>query len=246
MYLTFYFQGEPFIHPDFLKMVQLASENKMYTSTSTNAHFLTEETAEEIVKSGLDRIIISIDGTTQETYSDYRVNGDLEKVLSGTKNLISAKRKFKKGPYVIFQFLVTANNEHQIAEIKKIAKDLGVDEVKLKSIQVYEYEDGNSLLPSIEKYSRYKKEPNGKWVIKGKQQNSCWRMWNSCVVTWDGNVVPCCFDKDAEYAMGNTYSKSFKEVWKNQQYKGFRKSVLHSRKNIDICKNCSEGTKVWV
>ena len=86
MYLTFYFQGEPYLHPDFLGMVQFAQKRKIYTATSTNAHYLSPDMAEKTVRSGLDKLIISIDGTTQETYEQYRVGGQLKKVLEGTKN----------------------------------------------------------------------------------------------------------------------------------------------------------------
>src|SRR5687767_13330937 len=64
MYLVFYFQGEPYLNPDFLEMVQYASSKKIYTATSTNAHYLNDRNAKRTVESGLDRLIISIDGTT--------------------------------------------------------------------------------------------------------------------------------------------------------------------------------------
>ncbi|NNE55009.1 MAG: radical SAM protein, partial [Flavobacteriales bacterium] len=83
-YLTFYFQGEPYINPDFLKMVRMASDRNIYTATSTNAHFISKETAQQTIESGLDRMIISIDGTTQEVYEQYRKGGSLERVLEGT------------------------------------------------------------------------------------------------------------------------------------------------------------------
>ncbi len=72
LYLTFYFQGEPYLNPDFLDMVQYASSKKIYTATSTNAHYLDDDNARRTVESGLDRLIISLDGTTQEVYSQYR------------------------------------------------------------------------------------------------------------------------------------------------------------------------------
>jgi len=81
LYLIFYFQGEPYLNPDFLKMVQFAHQKGIYTATSTNAHYLTDEKARETVESGLDRLIISIDGTTQDVYEQYRVGGQLNKVL---------------------------------------------------------------------------------------------------------------------------------------------------------------------
>ena len=246
IYLYFYFQGEPYMHPKFLELVKYASQKKIYTVTSTNAHFLTERKARETIESGLDRILISIDGTTQETYEQYRIGGSLEKVIEGTKNLVRAKREMKsKTPHIIFQFLVVKPNEHQIAELETLAKEIGVDEVKLKTAQVYDFENGNNLIPTIEKYSRYQKQSNGKYKIKNELLNHCWKLWHSTVITWDGKIVPCCFDKDAQHQLGDLNSKTFAEIWQSDLYQSFRSRILKSRKEIDICTNCSEGTKVW-
>lgn len=246
VYGYFYFQGEPFMHPKFLDLVRFAKSKNVYSVTSTNAHFLTERKARETVESGLDRIIVSIDGTTQEVYEKYRRGGSLEKVIQGTKNLIAAKQALKsKTPHIILQFLVVRPNEHQIEDVKKLGRELGVDEVKLKTAQIYDYENGNDLIPLNEKYSRYKKLKNGKYAIKSKLKNHCWKLWHSAEITWDGKVLPCCFDKDAKYKMGNAFSESFKKIWKNGKYHGFRKQILKGRDQIDICRNCSEGLKVW-
>ncbi|MCW5906438.1 MAG: SPASM domain-containing protein [Chitinophagales bacterium] len=246
IYLYFYFQGEPYLHPKFLDLVKYASEKKIYTVTSTNAHFLTERKARETVESGLDRILISIDGTTQKTYEQYRVGGSLEKVLEGAKNLVRAKRELRsKTPHIVFQFLVVKPNEHQIEEVKQLAQEIGVDEVKLKTAQVYDFENGNKLIPTLDKYSRYRKQANGKYKIKNEMHNHCWKLWHSTVITWDGKVVPCCFDKDAQHQLGDLHTKSFAEIWESGLYQSFRSRILKSRKEIDICTNCSEGTKVW-
>ncbi len=245
-YLNFYFQGEPFIHNEILQFISKASAAGIYTSTSTNAHFITEERAEEIIRSGLDRILISIDGTTQEVYEQYRVNGTLQKVLDGTKLLVEARKNLKsKTPHIIFQFLVVRPNEHQIEDAKQLANEYKVDEIRFKTAQVYDYENGNPLIPTIEKYSRYKRHANGKFSVKSSLENHCWRMWSGAVVTWDGKVVPCCFDKDATHEMGNLSKENFNSIWKGPTYTAFRKQLLKGRKEIDICKNCSEGTKVW-
>lgn len=246
IYLTFYFQGEPYLNPNFLDMVKYASGKGIYTSTSTNAHYLNEEQAIKTVESKLDRLIISIDGTTQKTYQQYRIGGTLQKVIDGTKNIITAKKTLKsKTPHIVFQFLVVKPNEHQLNDVKKLAKELGVDEVIFKTAQVYDFENGNPLIPENIKYSRYKKNADGTYSIKNKLLNQCWRMWSSCVVTWDGVVVPCCFDKDAKHQLGDLKQQTFKELWKSDKYQNFRQSILKSRQEIDICKNCSEGTKVW-
>lgn len=247
LYLIFYFQGEPYLNPAFLDMVRYASDKRIYTATSTNAHYLTKENAQRTVSSGLDRLIISIDGTTQEVYQQYRKGGHLEKVLQGARNIVAAKKEARSStPLVIFQFLVVKPNEHQIEEVKALAKEIGVDAVWFKTAQVYDYEnDPNGLITTIDKYSRYKKDRNGKYFPKNKLANRCWRLWHANVITWDGLVVPCCFDKDAQHQLGDLKSMSFRETWRNANYKVFRRSLMNGRKNIDICSNCSEGVHVW-
>ncbi|MBI3232703.1 MAG: SPASM domain-containing protein [Bacteroidetes bacterium] len=248
-YLTLYFQGEPYLNPDFLKFVSYASSKNIYTATSTNCHHMTKQKAKETVDSGLNRLIISIDGTTQEVYQEYRIGGNLTKVIEGTRMLVEAKREAKnKSLHIIWQFIVFKHNEHQIEQFKELAKSIGVDEIGIKTAQIYDFENGSDLIPENEKYSRYAKEEviysNG-YSFKNKLLNHCWRMWQGCVFTWDGNVVPCCFDKDATHTLGNVNYSTFKSIWNGQDYNQFRKSMLVSRKEIDICKNCSEGTKVW-
>lgn len=245
-YLIFYFQGEPYLNKDFLDLVKYASQKKIYTATSTNAHYLNDENARKTIESGLDRLIISIDGTTQETYQSYRIGGQLDKVISGAKNIVKWKKQLKSSkPHVIFQFLVVKPNEHQIEDVLKLADEIGVNEVGLKTAQIYDYENGSPLIPDNEKYSRYKKQADGSYKIKNSLINHCWKLWHSAVITWDGMVVPCCFDKDAWYKMGDLKQETFHDLWKNDNYKKFRSDIIKSRSEIDMCKNCTEGTKVW-
>ena len=245
-YLVFYFQGEPYLNPEFLEMVKYASDKNIYTATSTNAHYLNDENAKRTIESGLDRLIISIDGTTQDVYQQYRVGGKLDKVLEGARNIVRWKQTLKsKTPFIIFQFLVVKPNEHQIDEVQALGKQIGVDAVWLKTAQIYDYEqDPNQLIPTLDQYSRYKKTTTGT-RFKGKLTNSCWRLWQDPVITWDGLVAPCCFDKDASHQLGDLKTQSFAEIWRSPAYREFRKKLWTGRKQIDICSNCSEGTKVW-
>lgn len=144
-----------------------------------------------------------------------------------------------------FQYLVVKPNEHQLDDVKRLANELDVDEVAFKTAQIYDYEDGSELIPTIEKYSRYKQLSSGKWAIKNKLINHCWKMWHSCVITWDGKVVPCCFDKDAHYQLGEMKKQTFESIWRGESYTRFRQSLIKSRSEIEMCKNCSEGTRVW-
>ncbi|MBM3431710.1 MAG: radical SAM protein [Bacteroidetes bacterium] len=245
-YLVFYFQGEPYLNPDFLNMVRYAADKKIYTATSTNAHYLNDGNARRTIESGLDRLIISIDGTTQEVYQQYRVGGKLEKVIEGAKNVVRWKKELKSNtPFIIFQFLVVKPNEHQIQDVQALGRSIGVDAIWLKTAQVYDYEnDPNGLIPTIGKYSRYEQSVEG-MRFKGKIANHCWRLWQDPVITWDGLVAPCCFDKDAQHRLGDLKAQSFREIWRSPAYRDFRSKLWSGRRNIDICANCSEGTKVW-
>lgn len=243
-YVNLYFQGEPFLNQDIYSIIRKLTENKIYSLASTNAHYIDSENAEKIVASGLGELIVSVDGTDQDTYSQYRVGGNLDKVLTGLKHIQEAKKKTSSdGPYVVVQFIVFKYNEHQINEIKDIASKYRVDELRIKSAQIYDFQNTSELIPS-DKYSRYKLNKEGQWTIKGKLANSCWKMWHSCVITWDGKVVPCCFDKDAKYEMGNLLEQPLETIWKGDKYRQFRNQIKKGRKNIDICSNCTEGLKV--
>ena len=126
-YINFYFQGEPFINKNIFDLIKYANDNGIYTATSTNAHFLTPESCKEVIASGLKRLIVSIDGTTQETYEQYRREGSLAKVLEGTRNMIAAKKESgSEFPHVIFQYLVVKPNEHQVEDAKKLATEMGL------------------------------------------------------------------------------------------------------------------------
>ncbi len=246
-YLTLYFQGEPYLNPAFLDMVAYADSKKIYTATSTNCHHVTPDMAKRTVESGLDRLIISVDGITQDIYKQYRIGGCLDKVMEGTRQLVEWKRKLKsKTPHLVWQFIVFKHNEHQIEAFKDLAKQVGVDEYGIKTAQVYDYENGSNLIPDNPEYSRYKEDLvlNG-YSLQNKLLSHCWRMWQGCVITWDGKVVPCCFDKDATHQIGDLQHTKFKDIWRSKPYQQFRASVLRSRKEIDICQNCSEGTKIW-
>jgi radical SAM protein with 4Fe4S-binding SPASM domain len=241
LYLTLYFQGEPYLHPDFHDMVAYAHSKKIYVATSTNGHYLDDANAEATIRSGLNKLIVSLDGTDQETYSSYRKGGDFDRVIAGVKRLVAWKRKLGvQHPHIIIQFLVLSTNEHQAVSIKKLGRELGADEVQIKTAQLNSYMPGNPLMPKDKRFSRYMSSPDGTFKPTGRMRNRCFRMWTSPVITWNGEVIPCCFDKDAEHKMGNVGTGNFKEIWKSPEYKKFRTQIRHSRKSAEICCNCTQ------
>lgn len=239
-HVILYFQGEPMLNNRLPELIECAHKAKIYTSTSTNGQFLFKNNARQLVLSGLDKLIISVDGSTQETYESYRVGGNLEKTIEGIKQIIYWKKELKSvTPFIEMQFLVLKTNEHQMVNMQKLAKTLKVDKLTFKTAQFYDFENGNVLMPSTKRYSRYKKEKDGKFRIKGNQPNRCWRLWSGAVVNVQGDVLPCCFDKSSEYSFGNINNNSFDECWHSQKASDFRAKILQNRKQFEICRNCT-------
>jgi radical SAM protein with 4Fe4S-binding SPASM domain len=238
-YINLYFQGEPMMHPQFFSFTGLNGNiNKV---VSTNGHFLSAENSEKLAVSGLKKLIVSLDGMNQDVYSIYRRNGDFGKVVNGIKNVASAIDRYNSSLKLEIQFLVNRYNEHQIPEAEHFAKKNGA-RLKLKSMQIISSQDAEEWLPTDRKFRRYK-ESDGRYVIKNSLPNRCMRLFFNPVITWDGKIIPCCFDKDAEFVMGDLNNESFKSVWNGQRYTAFRKKILTGRNKIDICRNCTSGLR---
>ncbi|MCX6267812.1 MAG: radical SAM/SPASM domain-containing protein [Bacteroidetes bacterium] len=240
-WLTLYFQGEPYLSRHFFDFIALARSKRIFVSTSTNGHFLDENSVRKTIDSGLNRLIISVDGADQQSYEMYRTGGDFEKVITGIRLLVSEKKRRKTNtPEIILQCLLLKSNENQLDEIRSLAKELGVDKLEFKTAQFNDYKHGNSLMPDNQRYSRYRKEGIQQYSSKNRLPDACFRMWSSCVISWDGKVVPCCFDKDGEHVMGDLTTEKFRSIWEGKSMNEFRKKILQNRKSIGICMNCSQ------
>ena len=238
-------QGEPFINRSLTDMIRLAKSRNVPTITSTNVHFIrTRENAEDIVDSGLDEIIVSLDGVSSETYLEYRVGGNFDRVLEGIRLLARAKEDLKADhPVIHLQFIIMKHNEEEIDEARRLARELGVDRLSLKTVQVGTNAEAEAYLPSNEDHSRYRYDVPS-LATKAKITNSCRHLWYSTVINWDGSVSPCCFDKDVDYGLGNALNvQGFDEIWGGERYARFRNEILTDRASVPICNNCSEGIK---
>lgn len=237
--INLYFQGEPMMHPQFFSFIEKGSGIKM--TVSTNGHFLSEDNSIKVARSGLNKLIVSLDGMDRETYSKYRVNGDFDRVRKGITDLAKAIRESGSSMKLEIQFLVNRHNENQITAARKFARESGAA-LRLKSMQILKSERIDEWMPSNESFKRYGKK-NGNHILKSRLSNRCLRLWINPVVTWDGKVIPCCFDKDADHVMGDMSINSFREIWYGEKYRVFRGLVLTDRKSIEICRNCTSGIR---
>lgn len=239
IHVNLFFQGEPFLHRD-LALVAEQISSKCFVTISTNGHFLDLKTCEKIILSGIFKIIVSLDGINQEQYEQYRKGGNFETVIQGIKNLSETKRRLKmKFPIVEIQCLLFNYTEDSKNEMKVLSKQLDADKLIFKTAQFYNEENAKKMLPS-QKNSRYISEENGNLKIKKTLKNKCWKMWSGAVVTWNGDVVPCCYDKDKKFVQGNIQITQLNHIWKHLKYDEFRCLILKKRSNIEMCKNCTE------
>ena len=247
--MQFYFQGEPLLNKDLPAMIAEAHAAGLYTIVSTNAQALTPEMAEALVQSGLNRIIVSMDGLTEASYNAYRIGGSLEKVKAALRYLRAAKSSIKnnrqsivhrqssnrQSPLIELQCLRLKTNEHEWNTFKRQYKALGADRLTFKTAQLYDYADGHPLMPTDPRYSRYTKGADGRYHRKARVP-WCLRVWSGVVITVTGDVLPCCYDKAHAYAYGNILESSLHELIHNDKARAFFRAAQHEIP--DICKEC--------
>lgn len=247
--LTLWNYGEPFLNKSIYDMIDYAKSKRIFVRVSTNGHFLnSDENIAHLISSGLDELIVSIDGGSQETFSKYRREGNFDTVVTNLRRLVDKKKSSGKDrPFIELQFIVMAHNEHEIPKMKKLAKEIGVDALKLKTVSLEEVNLGvggpkrkkemKKYLPKNEEYARYDAETLTK---KEVTKSGCQRLWLSSLINWDGSVVACCYDPHRDFEFGNCLKEgNFKAVWNGKKYQNFRRDVLKNKQFIKMCAECS-------
>lgn len=238
--IQLFLQGEPFLNANLEHYISFASHYNLFTTISTNGHFIDDKMAQKIVLAGLDKLIISIDGLDQKTYEKYRVNGDLKTVLNGVNAIVKAKKELRsKFPIIEIQFLIFKHNEHQIGDFKKRFKQKGIDLIAFKTAQIINPSEKEYLIPQNSRHSRYIKK-NNSIQSKKTNKNRCFKIWHTSVITTDGDALACCYDKSGKNMFGNVFNTDFMSIWYGEKANSFRKAILMNQDEILICRNCDQ------
>lgn len=234
------FAGEPLLHPNIGEMVSYAEQKGIKITLGTHGNI---DKMQELIDAGTSEILFALDGTTEETYQQYRVGGSMETALGNLKKLVVARDQ-KQGcsTRIILQFVVMRHNSHEVEEVIKIAKDFGVDTVSLQPVCVNDFfpEDQDSLVaqwvPDDSPYLLHPEVTNG-----GGPSRHPLCVWAiQSVVLYNGDVTICCFDTNGSHVVGNAFnSGGFAAVWESPEYRIMRQHVVQQA--LPICEKCDIG-----
>lgn len=237
VYLThseLYNYGEPFTNPYAADMIRYLKDTNpdVILEMHTNGHFFeTNGKRIDIISSGLDVLLFSVDGITQEVYEKYRIGGNLEKVIDAIRGICELKKRMNSDkPKVIFQFILFEHNFHEAPAVSEFAKALGVDEVALKT-------DIFSLKPELKIscaqlynsiVSLRSKDSMDNFFEKDKLagNNFCDFPWTYPTILADKQIVVCCRDGQYKSVVGILGDNSLLQVWNGEGYQEFRRKFL--------------------
>ena len=215
--LELYNWGEPFLHPRIFDMISYAHRHRICVSLSSNLNYFNQKMAQQTVASGLDRIIVSIDGSTQETYEKYRQGGNLAKVLANVRLLVEEKKRQNSSyPFILLRVLVNRYNEHQIKEMRELARELEVNAFSTHPffVDTLNQDQVKEWLPSDASQSFYDYTSN-----KLENTRDCTTdLWASMTINWDGGVAPCCWVHQKQHDFDSALQKPLVEIWNNEAY----------------------------
>ena len=250
IYIILWSWGEPLLNPDFPKMVEYAAQRNIITVTSSNLNRLTSDQARDLVASGLDSLIIAVDGTTQASYEKYRCGGNLERIINNIKLLVAEKKRTgAKKPLLNLRMVVSRENEHEVEDFRLLGRELGVDMVSFKAFSTRQagYENpemDRRFAPQSNSYRWYKYLKNFQTDHRVKKY-WCRFPWTKPMLFADGTIIFCEFDLQYERPLGNINQHSFDEIWFSDKAQKWRRLFQQNRDAFVFCRDCVYDYKMF-
>lgn len=231
--LQLYTWGEPLLNKDIYKIIAYAKSKRIFVMISTNATVMNEKNNQKLIDSGIDYVMVAVDGGSPETYSKYRVGGNYNQVLKNISNLLDLKKKTgSTRPFVEWQFIVFRHNEHEVDKTEKLAYDIGIN----KFTPLPAYVEDKDWLPQGKKYKVEAFNP--------ERITNCDRPWTHLNYRADGGIASCCYGFYKKDDFGEAIHTPFNEIWNNECFRKSRKLIVqkHKKEKLDdsdiICHKC--------
>ncbi|WGM88537.1 MAG: radical SAM protein [Candidatus Bathyarchaeum tardum] len=251
--LELYNWGEPFLNKDFFRMVRYARRHNIFVTTSSSLNVFDDQICNDLLHSGLNVLMVSLDGASQETVETYQRGNDFIKVFGNLKQIIKEKRALNlRKPLLQWRFFVTKFNEKELLKAEQLAEDVGVDYLELAKLLCdmsqrffldakSQFENVKKWLPKDQRYSAYS-------IASGKRKNvivkDCSSLWTRSVINWDGNVFPCCGVYSEKWSFGNVFTDGFFAIWNNDAYRASRETVAFDKtrkQKKTVCQICAKN-----
>ncbi|MFH1452566.1 MAG: radical SAM protein [Armatimonadota bacterium] len=233
--------GEVFMNKEALDIIEFIKEKGAFITFAENFTAVCKGKASMLVDMGVDEIFISLDGATKDVYEKIRCGARFDKVIENIKRVVEIKKEKKASlPRLVIRFVPLKTNIHQLSDMVKLTKELGIEEMEVPSLYLFEGNKDLSFDPvEFEKYSKEALKTADELGISldifGDKEDisECKRVENSTYITCEGEILPCCAlnqrnirDSIKKYSFGNVYKESISSIWDSGRYKRFRASVL--------------------
>ncbi|MEW6607905.1 MAG: radical SAM protein [bacterium] len=224
LYLTG--DGEPLLHPQLIEMIQYAKTMGIErVCVGTNCMLLDEGISKQIISSGLDVIVFSVDAATQKTYQKLREGGDFALVTTNVRRFLQLKKEIgNQSPQAVISFIRMKDNVTEIESFIDMWRHF------LNDTDYIQIRDYDTLAGQVEDRRVSFPENNRK---------PCQYLWQQMVIYWNGDVPVCCKDFHGKCLMGNVTKNTIEELWQGAKFHQLRQMHLEAKyNNIPLCKNC--------
>ncbi len=130
--VTLYEVGEPLYHDQLLEFISYAHANRVGSVISSSFSLEKPDAFwKGLAVSGLDRLVVAIDGVTDEVYNQYRTNGRLGLVMANLRRIVRYRNESSSRLRIEWQMLDLPWNRHEQDTAKKLAAEIGCDTFRL-------------------------------------------------------------------------------------------------------------------
>ncbi len=248
--------GQSFLNKDFMPMMKGCKDRDIYVELFDNFRYLNYEKAKDMVKWGVDKIYVSLDAATKETYDKIRVNSDWDVVMKNIKNFDCAKKELNSyWPELWFHFVVCKDNIHECEKYLEMINDLNVDCKQVQfSRMLHKFKEIEDKFVEIPDGTKEKIIEKGKdlgikvsWNIDSADVKcplkSC-ALWTMPFIFVDGTVIPCCSMNEQndrnwqrETSLGNIFKDDFRKIWYGDKYTKMCEGIMNGNPTCQ-CERC--------
>jgi len=229
-------EGEPFLHPEMVSIIEHTKESGIDVALTTNGVLLKKEKVERVLIN-TEWIKVSINGGTRGTYAKVHQSkpDDFDKVIVNLSFAAEA-RKLKGYKCVLgMQLVLLPENKHEIVSLARLARDIGMDYLVIKpysqhpqsktnkysTIKYSDFEYLSEELETINSDSFSVVSRNNameKWDNNHRNYERCLALPFWSYIDASGNVWGCSiYLGDERFYYGNIYKNSFKEIWEDER-----------------------------